>query len=603
MEAYKIGVTLALTNQVSGALGAIARQFAATNKEAVALQSSLKQIKMLGFGGAIAGAAGFLGLDAIKGAVKPAMEYAHQLSLMNVAGMKQKEIAEATAAAWKTTGAVQTTTATENLQAIREMRMVFGDTADAVKFLPQMQKIQAVLDNVLGEKGAGGGKDVAFAAAKALELRGASKTPEAFQEQADLLTRGVIASGGKVTPQQILQAVKYGGVAASGFSNSFMYGILPTLVQELGGSGTGTALTSMNQAIIGGVMSQRSLKMWEELGLVDKSKEIFTKTGSLKGIERGGIVGGDMYQRDPLEYVNKVLIPALISHGHTEESDQQAIIARMFGNRTAARIANIMVTQGSRLQKDFDLIGQAGTSASYDQMIKNDPVMAQKAAGQQWENLKTVIGIEVIPVLIPAIHALTGALQGMVTWAREHPILTQALTLVFTALSGLAVVGGGVMLVSAGLMLFAPAIAYTAGIIGITIGTMTGVGLALAALVLGASVVANKWPEIKAGLVNAWHGVADWFSSLANVVGNGLTKLWERIKSVLPSWLGGSPTGSGYAPTPGARGGDIHITTTLDSNPIAHQVFNRMGQAINKPRSQGSGHDNGLNMPTPAFAQ
>ena len=483
------------------------------------------------------------------------------------------------------------------------MRMVFGDTADAVKFLPQMQKIQAVLDNVLGEKGAGGGKDVAFAAAKALELRGASKTPEAFQEQADLLTKAVIASGGKVTPQQILQAVKYGGVAASGLSNSFMYGILPTLVQELGGSSTGTALTSMNQAIIGGVMSQRSLKMWEELGLVDKSKEIFTKTGSLKGIERGGIIGGDMYQRDPLEYVNKVLIPALIAHGHTEESDQQAIIARMFGNRTAARIANIMVTQGGRLQKDFDLIGQAGTSASYDQMIKNDPVMAQKAAGQQWENLKTVIGIEVIPVLIPAIHALTGALQGMVTWAREHPILTQAMTLVFTALSGLAVVGGGVMLVSAGLMLFAPAVAYAAGIIGVTLGTLTGVGLALAALVVVGSAAANKWPEIKAGLVSAWHGVADWFSSLANVVGNGLTKLWERIKAVLPSWLGGDPAAPGYAPTHNAKGTEIHTTINMDGKAVAKAVTTHIVRGATAPRRQGSGYDNGLNMPQPAFAQ
>src|ERR1700727_2299344 len=103
-EAYKVATTLALTNQVSGVLGLISRDFMKTKAEAAALQLELKKIKLIGMSGAILGGAGFMGLMAIRGAIKPASEYAHQLELAKAAGMSQLEIAQATASAWKTTG-------------------------------------------------------------------------------------------------------------------------------------------------------------------------------------------------------------------------------------------------------------------------------------------------------------------------------------------------------------------------------------------------------------------------------------------------------------------------------------------------------------------
>src|SRR4051794_10078925 len=124
-EAYKVGVTLALANQVSNILGLISRDFLKTDAEAKKLQTTLKEIKLLGLSGALLGGAGFMGLMAVKGAVKPASEYVHQLELARAAGMSQLEIAQATAAAWATTGKVMTTTATENIKAVRELRMVF----------------------------------------------------------------------------------------------------------------------------------------------------------------------------------------------------------------------------------------------------------------------------------------------------------------------------------------------------------------------------------------------------------------------------------------------------------------------------------------------
>ena len=58
-EAYKVATTLALTNQVSGVLGLISRDFIKTGKEAAALQLELKKIKLLGMSGASSGVPAF----------------------------------------------------------------------------------------------------------------------------------------------------------------------------------------------------------------------------------------------------------------------------------------------------------------------------------------------------------------------------------------------------------------------------------------------------------------------------------------------------------------------------------------------------------------
>ncbi len=549
-EAYKVGVTLALHNQVSSVLGLVAREFVKTDAEAKKLQTTLKEIKLLGMTGAILGGAGFLGLGLIKGAVKPASEYVHQLELAKAAGMSQLEIAEATSAAWATTGKVMTTTATDNIKAIRELRMVFGDTADAVKFLPQMQTIQAVLDNVLHGTGGVGAKDVAFTAAKMLELRGASMNTDTFREQADLITKAVIASGGKVTPQMLMQAQKYAGVGGTSFNNDFMFGIMPTLVQELGGSSTGTSLTSMYRALVGGRMDKRSLAVWKKLGLADTSHaDIGTDTAMLNP---ASIKGSALFKSNPFRYVQEVLLPALRAHGIVTQQDQSAAIDQLFSNRNAARIANILGTQGPRIMKDFDLISGAGSTSAYAQMMRNDPEMGYRALGSQWENLKVSLGKTLVPVLIPFLRGMTTALNSAATFAARHPTLTQGLMLTFTGLSMLATLGGGLMLASAGLKLA-----------GLGLTTLTGLPLAAAAAGLGTLTAAI------AGVVGV--GVA-----VANADRIGASR-WNPLNLISDGteaatrWVM-KKTAQSYGPPMRENSREIHTTVNIDGRKVAHAV-------------------------------
>ena len=589
-EAYKVGVTLALTSQVSNILGLIARDFIKTDKEAKKLQLELKKIKLLGMSGALLGGAGFMGLLAIKGAIKPASEYVHQLELARAAGMSQLEIAQATAAAWATTGKVMTTTATDNLKALRELRMVFGDTADAIKFLPQMQTIQSVLDNVLHGTG-GNAHDEAYTVAKALEMKGAVRNPAQFENAADLMTKAMIASGGKVAAQDFLSAFKYGRSATIGWDDRFTYGILPTLIQEMkssggsgGSGGPGNALMSAYAAVVGGTIPQKSLKVWQKLGLLDPSKIVWDKVGSAKGVGPGGILGSSAFQQDPYQWTQNYLVPALVKAGYDTEAKQRQVLQYLFPNRTAGFIMSQMALQGWKFDRDQKLIGQASGLSAYDEMIKRDPEMAMRALGAQWENLKTALGIGLVPILIPFLRNLTTAFNALAGFAQKHPTLTQGLMATFAGLSLLATIGGGLMLAGAALKM-----------IGLAMTTMTGLPLARRSC---------RWQASPAGLVTAalCSGTAASFTTRKSPTGST-----KRLRASVT--FSERTEISGATPVQvvsshhlwGSKPDHVQTQVNLDGRRIADVVTTHQYDAANTSPASGNGFDGRQSFVAPAF--
>src|SRR5690348_16829773 len=130
-EAYKVGIRLSLVSNVATGLAAMSRQFAATHAQAQALQLQLNRLRALAMtGGAITGF-GLFGLHAMDKMLGPAEEYAHQLNVMNMAGMSHLDQVRAIGDAWKTTHTVITTTATDNLRTLLDLRNVLGDMGHA----------------------------------------------------------------------------------------------------------------------------------------------------------------------------------------------------------------------------------------------------------------------------------------------------------------------------------------------------------------------------------------------------------------------------------------------------------------------------------------
>jgi len=618
-EAYSVAVKIQLINQATAGLATLTAQFRGAERDAAALQGRLTEIRRLGglalASGAV-GAAGFAGLGIFHKIVKPAEEFTHQLALMNAAGMRQKEIAESIAAAWQTSQKVITSTASDNLKTIREMRQVFGNTGDAIRYLPQMQMLQAVLESTLHGQGGIGAKDVAYTAARALELRGVSMNPKDFLEQADLIARAAIASGGKVTPRDQLLAQKYSGQYGASFSNRFRWGIMPTLVQELGGASTGTALTSLMQALTGGRMTPQAARLLSHLTLhgaplLDMGKYQAFRSGMPGVTALGALQGTEHGVADPDLWIQNYLMAALKEGGITDPAKQAAVLGQAFSNRTAARAAYLLGTQGARLDKDAGLIGQAKGIGGYYSLIKSDPDMAWKALGAAWENLKTSIGVNVVPIIIPALNKLAADLNDFGAWARRHPDLTKDLVIGFGALSGAMAIGGTLGAITFGFKALGAAIGFGSKV-GLVagLGELAGIsGLGGLGLTLGGIAVGLGALVLATGAMAAALNALDKDSDLDpkghpgkrfHHTGHG--GFWETDTSLDQShagmhWVPIAHAGGKWVPDLAAKGGgpmvmqgDVH----LDGKKVGKVMWSQLSDGL----TRGSRATNSTSDPT-----
>jgi hypothetical protein len=141
-DQYRIGVSIALANGVSPVLATIMRDM-------LAMSARVKNIEtgFAGWGKALGGVALILGgAEMVRGLVAIAKHGGvvnHQLELMKIAGMSNAEIQAATAQAMTTSGNVLTTTLSENLAHIRELRYAFGETSTAMEHLNEISKAKA----------------------------------------------------------------------------------------------------------------------------------------------------------------------------------------------------------------------------------------------------------------------------------------------------------------------------------------------------------------------------------------------------------------------------------------------------------------------------
>lgn len=506
-EAYKIGIKISLINNVSSGLVAISAAMQKAHGDATALQSQLNRIKMLMASGAMMTGAGAFGLGLIGKTIEPAKEYAHQLNIMNMAGMKQVEIAGAISAAWKTAGDNVTTTATGNLKSILDLRNITGSMHEAVEFMPIMARMQTILAASKEGKISSASGDLAFSAMKALDIRGAVNDPERLKHQSDLMTRVITGTQGRVTPEQFQQVFQYARQSKFSLSDDFAYKILPTLMLESatktgggGGSrGVGPMLAAAYRFTNQGFVNKKSLPLLGELGMLGKGSILQTST---PGTVVAPLIHASLAAENSFQWFHEDVMPKIYKYlqkhkiAATDGNILQIINAMTRGNQLAGSLFGEFYIKEKNFKRDQKLFeGVMSPGDAYNAAMKNDPNTAFTALHSQWQNLKTAVGITVIPVLLPAMERLTKGLYRLGAWANDHPQMTQKLVEGFGALSAAMAIGGVIKLSTAafkglGLVLRFPSIGGAAGLdkLGGGMNTLGG-GIAT----LSATVMTNPY--------------------------------------------------------------------------------------------------------------
>lgn len=501
-DAYKIAIKISMINAVSPQLDLLKGQFARLGIEADIFRNKLNKIKSIAMVGGTLFGAGIFGMYGISKIIKPAMDYQHQLNILNMAGLTQVEIAQAVSAAWKNTHDVITTTATGNLRTFTDMRNVLGSTQEAIELMPMVTKMQAVLMSSKEGAQTAQSADFAFSVAKALDIIGAASSPQEFTKQATEMSKVITAFQGRVTPYAFQQTFAIARQAKLPLDDEFKYRYLPTLMLEYsnksggsgGSKGVGPMLAAMYRVTNQGYINKKALPLLEKLGLVDPNTALLTTTS---GTTVGAFKGSGLAAHDPFIWVQKVLMPAIYKeYGKNVSKDtiQQTINELFRGNQLAAALVSEYALKAKNFYRDAAIIQKAmSIKDAYQIAIKNDPALAYEALHAQWTNLETAMALPIASILIPTLFKLADWFNNLTQILIKYPSLAKILTYSFIGLSASLMFSGTIALLVAGfkglalimsvgriaLMALGPAaIAASLPVLGIIAG-ITLVGIAL----------------------------------------------------------------------------------------------------------------------------
>lgn len=492
---YEMMMRIGLHNEVSAGLLLIGNQLTNVHRLAERVTGAFGgwRTAILAAGSALTASLLFRGLEDV---AKAGMGVNHQMEMMKQAGMSNAEIQRSMAQAMQTSGTVLTTTVTENLKHINELRTAFGDTTSALQHLDELSKANTILNSIKG-----GGQDQVWELVKSLEGKGLTYNPAEFSKYIDTMTKVTQVTGGKVTPEMFFQAFKYGRTATLGWSQEFVGGPLGRLIQEYSGGGAssggasggpGNALASAFAKIVQGQTSKTSAQEFERLGL-GVAKHI---KGSAQS-QLSNVSGRDLFMANPYEWVQQVLMPALLKdakshHRNLTDNDIIQELSKLFQVRTASDIMAKMALQGraregeqSPFEKDIRLFGGGMGLPAYDELIKNDVPTILRAFNAQWDRLMQILGSDLMKPGGPVVSAMSSLLQvfaKLITMAGQHP---EALKVVVLGLGGLAVALAGLATVS-----------VIAACVALAPGGMIAVGIAAFIGIMGTLAFFN-WERLK----------------------------------------------------------------------------------------------------------
>lgn len=501
---YQIGVRMTMHDQVSTALAAIAGHFIHLGHHIGHATAQARRFQQAVAGAALAYGGQQLGKAMVE-TLKHGAELLRIQNQMAAGGWSQAEIARATAKAWELTSKYQSISVDKILEMQKEMAPVMGDRGLAMEKAEAMTKMQVAMQGILGHDKAAQFTKQIRDAIRAGELAGEAVNPERFKAYLDSMVKVLNAFGGTVTPTDFFMATKYGRASALNWSDEFRERILPTIIQELGASSTGTAFMSMYQAIIGGVIHKRYLENFYRLGLIDKDKinpADITPEGHVKKMSPGAITNSQTFMSNPYEWVHGTLIPAMLKAGDIRQEHLDAIrsgnikegigiearklvtqqIALLFGNRTAQGMVDLLALQPGKIERDARLIqGAMGPDASVKLFQNKDYLLALEAFHKQWDNLLTALTHPNLEKATNALKSITSIITSIGQAFAADPGTAQTI--------GNALVSLVVGTVVAGLGILAAAVFGWVGLLAVGV---------ISALTFVALTIAQNWEMLKA---------------------------------------------------------------------------------------------------------
>lgn len=527
-----------LASQQKRLAASAAKQQRVTNatQHADKLRNKAGNLAMAGAGATATGAV--LGAPVVKG-LNEAKHYQTEVGRVNALGLGDKVSAEAVAFArnMKTYGTSQL----DNLQLMRDGMSAFADVHHAEMVAPTLAKMKFANHAFFGEAEGADNERKFMDMLKVIELRGGLESKEKFEAQANIVQQVITATGGRVGPNEWLNMIKTGGIAAKGLKDDAFYYQMEPLVQEMSGNRVGTSLMSAYQNLYQGRTTKRSARKLEEFGLIgDKSKVTHDKAGQLSFLNPGALLGSELFRENQFEWMEKVLLPQLAKKGIKDKNQVLDAIGSIFSNRTASNLYSQMYLQRGQIHKNEKLNRGAADIGKLEKLGRDSAAGKELEAQSKLANLKLTMGEKILPLYAQGLEMAISAVTRLNGFMERNPTVAKVMITAFAVLAGLLLVLGPLMLGIAALIgpyamlhvMFAK-MGVTGGVLTpilrglggafmwagravLWLGRallMTPIGIAITVIAGAAFLIYKYWEPIKGFFTGIWSHVKTAFAS------------------------------------------------------------------------------------------
>lgn len=511
-EAYKIGITLSLTNHVSRGLMLMANDFAKTEAQATLLEKRIKSIQSDALKGGLLLGAGMGILALFKAPLEEAKKFDQALGKFKLLGLSDAQNADAV----KFVRSMDTmgTSYVDNMKLMTEAQGVFRESGllgahalEGAKIAtPMLAKIQFA-SAALDDESKARMHTQSLAMLRFVEMRGGLKDAATFNNIADAGWKAVQSSGGNVNFEQLRQFMARGGVAAQGLSDVSLFAKLEPIIGELKGSTAGNAWMTSYNRLVGGVRIPNQIAhLLADNGIWDKSKVEWNSMGGIKRFNGNPLQDMKTFASDPVEFYEKNILPmyARMNGGKGLDIAERSRENTMIFGRTGGMMFSLIDRQLETIHRS---VGAWEKAMTVDGSVK---IAGGTLAGKEvdldakWKKVKNDLGNVILPFAISTVEKLASGLKGLAGWIERN----QGLTKLFVG--ALAVLAGGLMI--RGIVLLASAAFRGLGL-ALLFGKAGGIG-GIKSLASGIGSVAVKFGEL-AGRIP---GVTSTLSKLLRIL-------------------------------------------------------------------------------------
>ncbi|MBU9122337.1 hypothetical protein KTD15_26480 [Burkholderia multivorans] len=453
----------------------------------------------------------------------------------------------------------------DNMTLMRDAMSIFADEHHAQMVMPTLAKMKFANEAMFGADQGHENEEKFMNMLKVIELRGGTKSEAAFIKEANMVQQVLTATGGRVGGDEWRNFIQTGKVAAKQMRQDAFYYQMEPLIQEMGGHAAGTGVQAAYSNLMQGKTTVRAAKRLVELGLVDKKSVEYNTIGNVKRIKPGALIGGDLFNASPFEWMEKVLLPKLKAKGITSDAKILEEFSTIMTNGNGANLFATMYMQREQIHKNERLNRGAYGIDKLHALGQQQTEGKELIALEKVRNLRTVIGEQVLPVYNRALELTTSVLERLLGFAKEYPNFTRAVAIGAAGLGVLLAVLGTLTITLAAVLGPLAIVRFSMSMLGIRGGVlvralgaiartllfvgrvalMSPIGVVIAGIALAALLVVRYWEPIKAFFSGFWQGLADGLKPLAPLVSRAFGILGAAFAPLKPLfvWLMGAAKG------------------------------------------------------------